>query len=140
MKNTATNRVYARKTLAFIEAHPEVHKQDNWISGRTPEADETNFCGTSMCIAGTVNWLKHGIKTMAHRSESEGIRLLGLSEGEAEALFYEMDKGRAKAKLQKVADGVPFAREDFFTSDEDGEEPTFHEEAWNNRDIYETRD
>jgi len=134
MKVTDETKRFARKTLKWLRNHPENHDQGNFISGRL---DEPNLCGTTMCVAGTVVYLKYGLDAKKiRRYVNEGRAALGLSLGEAEVLFYEMDEGRALAKLEKVANGEQFTEEDFKTASSSGEDASFDSWAWDMRDDY----
>lgn len=143
MRVTEDTKKYARKALAYIEKHPEQHDQGHWIERGEAFAALPGDCGTTMCVAGTVNFLKNGpleAYSLRHQSEYIARDLLGLSLGEVEVLFYEMDKDRALAKLRKVAAGEQFDRDDYYIVDEDNEdedpEPIFAEHAWDIRDKY----
>ena len=131
MKVTEKTKLFARKALKYIEQHPEQHNQQTWIRG-----DKPGHCGTTMCVAGTVNFLKNGLDAIHKGSHSEGRLALGLSSGEAEVLFYEMDEERAVNKLRKVASGEQFTEEDFCRAGESGSEPVFDSYAWDDREVY----
>lgn len=122
MKNTPENRVHAQAVLDYIAAHPEKHDQGNWFHGEG--------CGTTMCIGGTATWLEYGKKSLDMNTEYAAAHLLGLSISEREVLFYEMDRERALAKLEKVAKGEPLTKNDFYVVEESGEDPLFQEYYW----------
>ena len=112
MISTESTRALATAVLDYIAAHPEKHDQREFIS----DPDHKTGCGTTMCIAGTANWLTNGVRALAIDSEEEARKLLGLSFGEAEAVFYEMSNKRALAKVRKIAAGEQFDTEDFYTN------------------------
>lgn len=135
MRVTSNTKVFARKVLKYIKAHPEKHNQQYFFNG------VPGGCGTSMCVAGTVSFLKYGKDAINKAYENEASLALGLSYGEAEVLFMEMDEARALAKLEKIAKGEEFTKEDFETCDGDRtngllDPPTLNEWAWENRSDY----
>lgn len=132
MISTEETKQMANDVLAYIEAHPESHDQRFFILN-----PQENGCGTTMCVAGTAAWLKYGKGVDDVSVEFEARRLLGLSQGEADVLFYEMSNERALAKLQKVALGEPFTVEDYERYDDATDsEPFMDLNAWDARDIY----
>lgn len=131
MKSTTSTRMMANAVINYIEANPDKHSQAYFILN-----PDDNGCGTTMCIAGTANWLIHGREAKEYQSVDVGRTMLGLSLGEAEVLFYDMSNARALAKLRKVAAGVPFTRDDFYKSNDDGDTPYFCDWSWERKDEY----
>lgn len=130
MKVTEQSKLYARKALKYIEKHPEQHDQENWFIG------SPGHCGTTMCVAGTVNFLRNGANAIPGDSGPVARRILGLTLGESEAVFMEMDEERAKAKLAKIAAGEQFVEADYYRASSSGAEPSFDSYAWDNRGRY----
>lgn len=125
MKSTPETRAMAEAVLEYLSKYPEKHNQVHWNFN----ADNTG-CGTTMCIGGTAAWLAYGRSSINMNIELEARNLLGLSEAEAEVLFFELDEGRALDKLKKVAIGEEFTSSDFYTLDEPDEEITFNSYWW----------
>jgi hypothetical protein len=82
-----------RKTMEYIEAHPEKWDQGDWVSfGPT--------CKTTMCFAGTAAYLAGAVMvpgdiercTLPDGSRESipgyAIEQLGLSDAQADAIFY----------------------------------------------------
>lgn len=131
MKSTSETKDMATDVLAYIEQYPERHNQEHFIDGdiKNLEKDAAN-CGTTMCIAGTANFIKNGRLAVDIDSETEATELLGLDMGEAQTLFYEMNEDRALAKLKKIAKGEPFTYDDFYTAESRNSKPRFNAYAW----------
>ena len=98
------NTEKCQKVLDFIIAHPELHSQ------------RTYLCRTTMCIAGTAVMLeKLDEKEILRAAERSGLDLfwvqffkvgrsiLGLTDAEADDLFYTMNDAEALRKLKEFA-------------------------------------
>lgn len=110
-----------RKTLEYIEEHPHEWDQDSW-------AEKWPGCGTTMCVAGTATYLS-GADLVWTRNEGGRIsfdeavlcqtpdglhrdiedyatELLGLTPGQANAIFYSNPANPAKLRelVEKVID------------------------------------
>lgn len=116
MESTARTRRVAQSVLDYIEAHPDLHRQDSWYrlkDGRYNEQPtEENICNTTMCVAGTAIYLQHGIKELIDPTltpggtwEDEGARLLGLNHLEEAALFLDSTDRQAVDLLEAVIRG-----------------------------------
>lgn len=126
---TAEQMELRRKVLNFLRRHPERHDQSLWLgtddSFEKP-ADNGDFCGTTMCIAGAT-MLLHGDKptwkkdddgeyllhdlelkeggSFDDTSDSFATRasfLLGLDPAQAEDVFYNLDEAEALAELERL--------------------------------------
>ncbi|MFF5973674.1 hypothetical protein ACFY7C_19315 [Streptomyces sp. NPDC012769] len=84
-----------------IRMEPERHRQAAFES----------FCGTTRCIAGWAIFIATGQQVDVacnlgtsywQHPETVGAKLLGLNEKEAGAIFYELDEGKALAKLDAL--------------------------------------
>ncbi len=126
MHSTPQTRAHAQDVLDYITAHPEKHNQSKF----TYLVDRETGCGTTMCVAGTSNWLMHGKEAMNFLDQDEAIEFLGLGYDEAEVLFYEMSEERAVQKLKKIVVGEEFSKEDFFRVNGFDEAPEFQDCNW----------
>lgn len=118
MEITAEAQELAGKILDYIEEHPEQHNQKYWVRNARfgdrddaptalRKAKEVNFCGTTMCIAGTAvflgipeeNWDK--VDSVEHTARE----LLGIDEyDDAHHLFYSDDE-TSKRLIRAMAEG-----------------------------------
>lgn len=123
-------RERAEAVFNFINTHPDVHDQDYYVSdgpdahdltieSLTPESED--FCGTTMCIAGTAAFLQagsmKGVQDLVNQYDDWGecgADLLGLDHREADAIFNDMDETRALQKLKKVVVGEPLNDADLY--------------------------
>lgn len=135
MRVTDETKANAQAVLDYILAHPEKHSQRHVVglmdsswnffllpsSGESVEdivLTEENFCGTTMCIAGTVIFLNQGIDALnrlgkpviiddeSHTDwEIVGAEYLGLDLDEADSIFFEMSNSRAIDLLIAIANG-----------------------------------
>lgn len=119
MNVTEETKAHAQEILDYLRANPEKHNQNSWVdTGLEDEygdpirvVTDQNFCGTTMCVAGTSVWLKGGINRLndygcyGSRFDNEGSYNLGLNENEANALFYEANNSEALELLIAVAAG-----------------------------------
>lgn len=105
----------AEKVLAKIEAHPETLNMSDW-------AARDDVCGTTLCIAGHA-MIESGEYTLIDHPvygvdiapvdgrrwtgyEDEGRRLLGISDEDAQVLFYDVDNEDAVAMLRNLIDAA----------------------------------
>lgn len=110
-----------RKTLEYIEEHPDEWNQDSW-------AERRSGCGTTMCVAGTAAylsganlvWTAGGAGDISfveatscrtedglyHDIEDYATDLLGLTPGQANAIFYSnpADPQKLRELVEKVID------------------------------------
>lgn len=94
----------AQAAFDFLSQNPKNHNQQWYISGATDvPLTEENLCGTTMCVAGTVEWQAHGYVT--DFAFSAGAMLLGLKYNEAENLFYASNNDEALDMLSAIANG-----------------------------------
>lgn len=101
------NVALAQEVLAFIEEHPESHRQASWSTAvRTREP----LCDTTMCVGGTTIFLAQGpealFDSMYGESEFPDVlagQLLGLTTEESDKLFYTMSEVRALDGLRLLA-------------------------------------
>ncbi len=102
----------AAEVLKAIAADPEKHKQSDWGT--------KTACGTTMCVAGWTTWLtgeagfrqsylpeEQFLNVIDTDSfvEERAKELLGLSDDDAERLFYYMNNDGARAALEYIAAG-----------------------------------
>lgn len=109
MNSTRATRAHAQDILDYISEHPDEHDQNNWVTGTIPEdATPETGCGTTMCVAGTSIFLKHGPAMLNDPidlySTLAGVEL-GLNAVEKEALFYSMSNAQAVEALEAIAAG-----------------------------------
>lgn len=118
MKTNKKIREHALEVYEYILKNPEHHSQKNFFSG--PDV-ATVSCGTTMCVAGTSQFLAYGNFQTARDSNSSGeesaLRLGLETEREVNALFYEMNEEAALAKLRKIVLGKSFSKKDLKTTD-----------------------
>jgi hypothetical protein len=100
---TAPNAELAYKVLDYIEAHPERHDQNAWVGEGGPvdaTAESVESCGTTACFGGWTVLLSGLAIDIAAGVVLDGERLdvstaagklLGLSEGQKENLFFGAD-------------------------------------------------
>ena len=119
MNVTEETKAHAQEILDYLRANPEKHDQTSWFDTGLDDKDgdpvefvtDDNFCGTTMCVAGTSVWLKGGISKLNEYSrldvlfEHEGACNLGLNNREAEALFFGAGNSEALDLLSAVAAG-----------------------------------
>jgi len=109
---TDEQRFFRREALAEITAHPEAFSMIDWVSHTE--------CGTTMCLAGTVQWIRRGkvypdgipdSATSGWRippADEEAVALLGLTEAEyhdcdfRDGLWFTHEAD-ALARLRKLA-------------------------------------
>lgn len=111
MKVTAETKAIAQRAYDFIIVNPHRHEQRNWISDPRRDAfadslldrPELQHCGTTMCVAGTVDTLLNGCVT--HKVEAHAREALGLSERESLSLFFCFDNDLALDMLGAIAQG-----------------------------------
>lgn len=111
MKSTEETRIHAREIYDRIIADPNCHNQDNW--------GEVTECGTTACIAGHSTLIKNQADYSYFKSVGKSIlqlkfpapvsrtaqNNLGLSDEEANDLFFYSDNALALAKLEYVIKG-----------------------------------
>lgn len=113
MKVTEATKAHAQDILDYIEMFPEKHQQDNWYFNEENYRNETpitekNFCGTTMCVAGTSVYLTEGLNAFKKHVtdiENDAARNLGLDDGDSGLLFYTMSESKALMMLEAVAAG-----------------------------------
>lgn len=119
MNVTEETKAHAQEIFDYLTQHPEKHDQDSWYDTKgeanfddIQEITEDNFCGTTMCVAGTSVWLKGGIALMNEFSDmcelnfqNAGAENLGLDENEAYALFYGAGNSQALDLVAAIAAG-----------------------------------
>lgn len=106
MNITPETQTMAQRVLDYIHEHPEAHDQKQFFN-------DTASCGTTMCIAGTALFLEYGIQSDYEFFDRnfEGSftnvagRLLGLTDYEAEDLFYKMNNEIAVQMLKCIITG-----------------------------------
>lgn len=101
MTKTLEQRVRAYRVLDHIERNPHKHDQASWVNSTRRETAETmmNECGTTACFAGWTGLLAgaeyNGVGSwmmtngQTYRAAALGSALLGLTEAEEDALFYD---------------------------------------------------
>ena len=117
------NTQHAQDVLDYIETHPKQHGQSRWVGSKSwvnVEVNQEDFCGTTMCIAGTSVFLNEGNAGLFHYNYRPGDisywfanqdipakaeEYLGLSREQAFELFYQMNNADALALLRCVAAG-----------------------------------
>jgi len=120
MFSNESTRETAQRVLDFINANPAVHRQTTYFGDRV---NTENYCGTTMCVAGTALYVEYGINSPMSFYEHPvfGRRgndhtgnsyakvagpLLGFENAdESDAIFYEMDNERAVQKLKHLVTG-----------------------------------
>jgi len=122
MHSTPETRARADAVVEYIKAHPERHNQSNWaeildeqiedmIDEPGGNVNDIPMCKTTMCVAGTAAWQKHGNVIFTqnwqdrHDWMKEGMALLGLSYAEANYLFYDTDNEEALDIVEGLAVG-----------------------------------
>lgn len=112
MNVTEETKEHAQHILNYITMFPERHEQSTWVEVPIgiyrDDLTEDNFCGTTMCIAGTSVFLTEGVEGLRRpTSDFEDIAAerLGLSSVEAHDLFYNTDNDTAKVMLKAIVDG-----------------------------------
>lgn len=111
---TDETKAAAQGVLDYLESQPEKHNQESYFrlpANVKPETlTEENFCGTTMCIAGTALYLDQGIEGIVNfydgldADEYSGQKL-GLDAVEANTLFYTFDNATALDALRAIAAG-----------------------------------
>ena len=112
------NKEQAQGVLDYLRRFPQKHDQSNWFhvdGGKDVEKAkvdfEKNYCNTSMCVAGTVvfnNYGTFGLGVFEQDEEyavREATRLLGITEDEAQTLFYDVDDTEAVIAVERIAQG-----------------------------------
>lgn len=107
----------AQATLDYILMNPEKHNQSNWV-GHHSDFDwndfdvngytDENICGTTMCAAGTIIMLRHGVDGLnAGGAWTErAAPFFGFeSESETDAMFYNMSEEKVIMQLTALANG-----------------------------------
>lgn len=125
---TERTKAHAREIYDYISLNPERHSQAHWVGiprddrvdyffHHYDKVDETNVCGSTMCIAGTSVYLKEGIEGLndCYNETDKYGRLggfprragfyLGLDEIEADSIFFEMSEQIALDSLLAIAEG-----------------------------------
>jgi hypothetical protein len=121
-----TKRV-AQEAYDYIITHPEQHNQRNWLNPNgqvNPQGasytslsalmgvplTEENLCDTTMCVAGTVDYLNSGMVNWGCANRAAdllGLEVVDGSFDEIDALFYNMDNETALNMLLAIAQGDP---------------------------------
>lgn len=111
---TEETKANAQAVYDYIIVNPERHRQQDWIKMPDLTAyesirmankglSEENICGTTMCVAGTNDFLKRGYVSWGVSARAAVD--FGLEDGEAEDLFYCMDKDLALDMVLAIAQG-----------------------------------
>ena len=114
------NTKHAQDILDYIDTHPQEHNQFSWAEAGSAESSrlsEDEFCGTTMCIAGTSVFLNEGNKGLFMRDrwltslelrsgiDRKAAKNLGLDTYQAWSLFYQWNESVALDLLRCVAAG-----------------------------------
>lgn len=109
---TEETKAHAQDIFDYLIMNPEKHDQSDWYNFYNEEdvlVTEENFCGTTMCVAGTSVWLKSGVSGLNNKYDyeflNEGAKNLGLAYNEACTLFYGTNNEESLSLLAAVAAG-----------------------------------
>lgn len=108
----------AQATLDYILMNPENHDQSTWV-GQTENFNwdeyesqngytESNMCGTTMCAAGTILYLKMGMDglNLGSSFSSHAAPYFGLENvAEINAIFLNMSEYNVVMQLTALANG-----------------------------------
>src|SRR3982751_4566534 len=128
MTFTPENTQAAQAALDYLTEHPEKHNQASWVDAPwslpadisefetiftedgyqtvTP-AEVVNLCDTTMCVAGTVQFLHRGWVN-GRTAPIDGAAYLGLDGAQAHFLFYDATNEEAIDGLTAIAQGDPW--------------------------------
>lgn len=116
MESTLETRTRAQDALDYLEENPEKHDQSSWFNEHIPGTtllfggrEIINMCQTTMCAAGTVQFLERGYVDVngqyGYPVDIDAASLLGLNDDEAWFLFHQSDESQAVDALNAVAQG-----------------------------------
>ena len=105
MISTPETRAHAQEILDQIHAEPSSHDQSTFAS-----PSDVNSCGTTACVAGwsamLSGWsmadVQHAALLEIHKLEKTAQSNLGLTDGEANYLFYAVREESAVQALKKI--------------------------------------
>lgn len=103
----------AQRVYGYILAFPEKHEQQSWVGDSDKVRETNNVCDTTLCVAGAAVLLADGVEGVVNRCgfwngstfSERGMELLGLTQNEANELFYTTDNSTARKAVKALAEG-----------------------------------
>lgn len=115
MDSTLETRAHAQAAIDYLTEHPEKHQQTSWFNTHNgsdvlfANEEDINLCQTTMCAAGTVQFLHRGYVDVDGAYgvpvDIDAAQLLGLDEDEAYYLFHYSVNDQAIDALTAIAQG-----------------------------------